>query len=42
MENACKFRIYVIEVTGLDPLSLVGFSALASFVLLDVLDDENW
>jgi len=26
LENACKCRIYVIEVTGLDPLSLVELS----------------
>ena len=39
--NAYKCRRYVIDVTGLDPLSLVecggGVSALASLVLLDVL-----
>jgi len=34
-----KFRRYVIDVTGLDPLSLGelgGSSSLASLVLLDV------
>ena len=41
LENAYKCRRCVIDVTGLDPLSLVelggGFSVLASLVLLDVL-----
>ena len=40
-ENAYKCRRYVIDVAVLDSLSLVelgvGFSALVSLVLLDVL-----
>ena len=41
LENAHKCCRFVTDVTGLDPLSLgklgMGFSALASLVLLDVL-----
>ena len=42
MGRISKCRRYVIDVTGMDPLSLrelggEGFSALASLVLLDVL-----
>ena len=41
MGRISKCRRYVIDVTVLDPLSLeelgMGFSALASMVLLDVL-----
>ena len=45
MNRMSKCRRYVIDVTGLDPFSLgelEGSSDLASSVLLDVLDDENW